>query len=242
MTYEAAKAVTILALTTSRLRDRRRSHDTLRARAPPVRARGQPGLAGPAGFLRGARPVSRGALRARGRGCAGRRAQQFAQASLPGKAALCDLLLSRLALQAGDLPAAEQACQAALEQLASAETPMLAYQAHCVLGLLREAQGEPDRAYEAFQRADDSLEHLRNHLQSESLRVAFLEDKLDVYERLVTTCLTGNRTTRTRRRRSGTSKKPNHAAWRTSSPFARSTSRRGSRAPRVTSCGGCGRN
>ena len=113
------------------------------------------------------------------------------QASLPGKAALCDLLLSRLALQAGDLSVAEAACDAAFDQLAVAGTPMLAYQAHCVLGLLREAQGEPGRAFEAFQQADHSLEHLRNHLQSESLRVAFLEDKLDVYERLVTTCLTG---------------------------------------------------
>ena len=90
----------------------------------------------------------------------------------------------------GRSAAAEQACDAAFEKLAVAETPMLAYQAHCVLGLLREAQGEPERAFEAFQRADDSLEQLRNHLQSESLRVAFLEDKLDVYERLVTTCLT----------------------------------------------------
>lgn len=190
MTYEAAKAVTILALTTSRRRDHRRSHELFgRARRLFAREGNQVWL-GLLDFYQ-ALALFREERYARAERLCRQARQQFAQASLPGKAALCDLLLSRLALQAGDLPAAEQACQAALEQLASAETPMLAYQAHCVLGLLREAQGEPDRAYEAFQRADDSLEHLRNHLQSESLRVAFLEDKLDVYERLVTTCLTG---------------------------------------------------
>ena len=59
-----------------------------------------------------------------------------------------------------------------------------------MLGLVREARGERDAAFEAFQKAHAALEHLRSHLQGDDLKVAFLEDKLAVYESLVTTCLT----------------------------------------------------
>ena len=67
---------------------------------------------------------------------------RFARASIPGRAALCDLLLARLELQAGDLQASERACHAAFERLAAAETPNVMYQAHSALGLVREAQGD----------------------------------------------------------------------------------------------------
>ena len=188
MNYETAKAITILALTTSR-GDPRRSHALFtRARRLFARERNQVWL-GLLDFYE-ALALFRDARYARATTLCEQARRQFELTLLPGKAALCDLLLSRLALQSGNLPLAAQACGAAFEKLAGAETPMLTYQAHCVLGLLREAQGEPARAFAAFQQAAGSLEQLRNHLQSESLRVAFLEDKVDVYERLVTTCLT----------------------------------------------------
>ena len=189
MNYEAAKAVTILALTTSRGANRRGSHALFnRARRLFAREHNQVWL----GLLDFYEAVAL----FRDRRYAGatllchQARRQLEHHLLPGKAALCDLLLSRLALQSGDVELAEQACRDAFDKLAGAEAPMPTYQAHCVLGLLREAQGDPARAFDAFQQAAGSLEHLRNHLQSESLRVAFLEDKLDVYERLVTTCLT----------------------------------------------------
>jgi CHAT domain-containing protein len=188
MNYETAKAMTILALTTSR-RDPRLSHTLFnRARRLFARERNQVWL-GLLDFYE-ALALFRDARYSRATRLCEQARRQFEQTLLPGKAALCDLLLSRLALQSGNLPLAEQACDAAFEKLAGAEAPMLTYQAHCVLGLLREAQGESARAFDAFQQAAGSLEQLRNHLHSESLRVAFLEDKVDVYERLVTTCLT----------------------------------------------------
>ena len=188
MNYETAKAMTILALTTSR-REPRRSHALFtRARHLFARERNQVWL-GLLDFYE-ALALFRDARYPRATTLCEQARRQFEQTLLPGKAALCDLLLSRLALQSGNVPLAAQACGAAFEKLAGAETPMLTYQAHCVLGLLREAQGEPARAFAAFQQAAGSLEQLRNHLHSESLRVAFLEDKVDVYERLVTTCLT----------------------------------------------------
>ena len=188
MNYETAKAITILALTTSR-RDPRRSHALFnRARRLFARERNQVWL-GLMDFYE-AHALFRDGRYARATTLCEQARRQFEQTLLPGKAALCDLLLSRLALQSGNMPLAAQACSAAFEKLAGVETPMLTYQAHCVLGLLREAQGEPAQAFAAFQQAAGSLEQLRNHLQSESFRVAFLEDKVDVYERLVTTCLT----------------------------------------------------
>ncbi len=189
MTYEAAKAVTILALTTSGQRDRRKSHELFKHARRLFKREGNQVWLGLLDYYE-ALALFRDAGYARATRLCEQAQRQFERASLPGKTALCDLLLSRLALQSGDLPRAEQACRAAFEKLAGGDAPMLAYQAHCVLGLLREAQGEPARAFEAFQQAAGHLEQLRNHLQSESLRVAFLEDKLDVYERLVTTCLT----------------------------------------------------
>ena len=113
----------------------------------------------------------------------------FARASVPARAALCDLLLARLELQAGNLQAAEGACHAVFERTAGAETPILTYQAHFVLGLVREAQGDRDAALEAFQKAHAALEQLRSRLQGDDLKVAFLEDKQAVYESLVSTCL-----------------------------------------------------
>jgi CHAT domain-containing protein/tetratricopeptide (TPR) repeat protein len=187
MNYETAKAITIQALTTSR-RDRRASHALFnRARRLFVRERNDVWL-GLLDFYE-AHALFRAGRYARATTLCEQARRQFEQTLLPGKAALCDLLLSRLALRAGDASLAEQACTAAFDKLAGAASPMLTYQAHSVLGLLREAQGDPARAFAAFQQAAASLEQLRNHLQLDSLRVAFLEDKVDVYERLVTTCL-----------------------------------------------------
>lgn len=189
MNYEAAKAVTVLALTTSRGRDRRRSHALFnRARRLFARERNQVWL----GLLDyyEALALFRNAQYGRAAQLAEQARGQFELTALPGKAALCELLLARLALQAGDVQLAEPACRAAFDKLAGVDAPMSIYQAHCVLGLVREAQGEPALALEAFAQAAAHLDQLRSHLQSESLRVAFLQDKLDVYERLVATCLT----------------------------------------------------
>jgi tetratricopeptide (TPR) repeat protein len=195
MSYEAAKAVTNLALSTSRRGDGRQSHSFFQHARRLFAREGNHVWLALLDFYE-AIALVRGGHRARARRlCEGAR-KRFAQASIPAKEAQCDLLLARLELQSGDVAAAEGACAAAFDKLRTAEAPMLMYQAHCVAGLVYEARGERKEAYEAFQAADRSLEHLRNQLQSDALRLAFLEDKLDVYERLVTTCLAfgGDRT------------------------------------------------
>src|SRR6185295_7671062 len=109
----------------------------------------------------------------------------FAKASASGKAVLCELLLARLELDAGDPRAAERVCRQALGKATAMQSPILSYQAYFVLGLIAEAQHDPQSALAAFERARAGLERLRSHLGAEDLKVSFLKDKLAVYEGLV---------------------------------------------------------
>lgn len=113
----------------------------------------------------------------------------FQRSGMPVKAALCELLLGRLAVERGRVATARRLASSALQRLERAGAPALAFQAHYVLGLAAEADGDPDAAFESFERARRSVEELRSHLQGEDAKVAFLNDKLAVYEALVSLCL-----------------------------------------------------
>src|SRR6185436_15782536 len=136
------------------------------------------------------------ALAASRRGGIRRSRPLFARASVPVRAAACELLLVRLDLQAGRLHAAEEACRAVVEQPAAADAPMLAYQSQFLLGLIREAQGDRDAALDGFRHAYHSLEKLRSRLQGDNLKIAFFEDKQAVYESLVAASVTSTPTHR----------------------------------------------
>ena len=113
----------------------------------------------------------------------------FASASFPGKAILCELLLARIHLDAGRRARARGVCLAAIARLDQAETPALNYQAYFVLGSIEEDAGAPDAAREAYLKAHEYLESLRSHLRTEETKIAFLKDKLEVYEALVRMCM-----------------------------------------------------
>jgi CHAT domain-containing protein len=188
MEYEAAKAVTNVAIATSSQGELPRALELFeRARGLFQREHNQVWLA-LVDFYE-ALVLYRNGDPVRARRVCRTALSLFAQASAPGRAGLCELLLARLELEAGELTLAEHACNGAFETLTTAATPNLMYQAHFVRGLIREAQGDRGSAYTAFQKARADLEHLRSHLQAEDLKVAFLQDKLEVYESLVATCL-----------------------------------------------------
>jgi CHAT domain-containing protein len=188
MAYEAAKSVTILALATSRQGDLERALKRFdEGRRLFAREGNQVWLALVNYYQ--ALVLSRHGHYARARTACAAALEQFASAAVPIQTALCELLLARLELQAGDLEAADRACAAAFATLAVTEAPFLSYQVHFVVGLVREARGERDAAYEAFRTAHDGLEQLRIHLRADDLKVAFLADKMAVYESLVTACL-----------------------------------------------------
>jgi CHAT domain-containing protein/tetratricopeptide (TPR) repeat protein len=115
----------------------------------------------------------------------------FVSASLPGKAILCELLLARVHLDAGRPERARAVCLNAISRLDQASTPALNYQSYFVLGLIEEESGNAETARAAYLQAHEHLESLRSHLRTEETKIAFLKDKLEVYEALVRMCMSG---------------------------------------------------
>ncbi len=119
-------------------------------------------------------------------------AKFFDSSFLPGKAALCHLLLARIAVRTEDLAAARQECEKALGRLASLDAPVIAYQAHFLMGQTEQLSGNLAEAYASFQKARGALETLRSSLHGEELKIAFMKNRLEVYESLVEICLNDN--------------------------------------------------
>jgi CHAT domain-containing protein len=113
----------------------------------------------------------------------------FDSSFLPSKAILCHLLLARLAFRTGDLTSAKAECARALERLSKIEAPSLRFQAEFLSGQNAEAAGARTDAYQAFQRAREALEALRSSLHGEELKIAFMKNRLEVYEYLVDLCI-----------------------------------------------------
>lgn len=109
----------------------------------------------------------------------------FSHVPISGKAALCELLLARLYLHEGQTRRAGRMCRAALHRLGEIESPALSYQTYFVLGQIQEARGNQRAALQAYQNAHQRLENLRSQISAEELKIAFLKDKLSVYESLV---------------------------------------------------------
>jgi CHAT domain-containing protein len=117
--------------------------------------------------------------------------EQFTASGLPGKAALCHLLLVRIALRLNDPVEAERGCHTVVALLTEVESPILTYHAQLLLGHVRTSRGDRAGAYCAYQASRDALETLRSRLNGEELKIAFVKNKVEVYERLVQLCLEG---------------------------------------------------
>jgi len=113
----------------------------------------------------------------------------FRSSSLRSKAVLAELLLARIALRMNDPAGARLHCESALEQVATMESPMLVYQTEFLLGEVERATGNADLSYACYRRAREALETLRGNLRGEELKIAFFQNKLEVYENLVDLCL-----------------------------------------------------
>ena len=114
--------------------------------------------------------------------------EYFANSALASKAALCELLLAAIELRGSDPEEARSYCSAALSRLTHIDSPAT-YQAYFMLGQAEEASGNTELARHAYEHAFKKLEDLRSHLGKEELKIAFLKNKLAVYEGLVITSL-----------------------------------------------------
>jgi CHAT domain-containing protein len=117
----------------------------------------------------------------------------FSGSPIRNKAVLAELLLARIALRLNDTAAARGYCQSALARVSGMESPMLAYQAEFLMGEAERANGKADLAYGRYRKASESLEMLRANLRGEELKIAFFQNKVEVYENLVDLCLSGAR-------------------------------------------------
>ena len=111
--------------------------------------------------------------------------EAFRSTALASKAILCRLLLARLALRMGEIETARRECEAADQTLRPLDLPALSFQLDFVRGQIEQAALEPSAAYAAYRRAQRSLETLRSSLRGEELKIAFMKNKLEVYEALV---------------------------------------------------------
>ena len=118
----------------------------------------------------------------------------FEQSSLPSRAAMCHLLLARIALRLDDAADGRRRCDRALAHLAKAESPILTYHARLLQGHALLRAGDRAGAYASYQTAREALETLRSRLNGEDLKIAFVKNKGEVYERLVQLCLEGETT------------------------------------------------
>jgi CHAT domain-containing protein len=113
----------------------------------------------------------------------------FRTSPMRGKAVLAELLLARIALRLNDTGLAKKHCQTALTDLDKLDSPTLLYQAEFLLAEVERVTGNEDAAYESYCRARAAVERLRSSLRGEELKIAFFENKLEVYESLVDICL-----------------------------------------------------
>ena len=117
-----------------------------------------------------------------------RAARFFDTSHLPNKAVLTHLLLARLALRTDGVGPAKDECALALERLSSFEAPALRFQAEFLSGQVAEASAELADANQWFQRARQTLEALRSGVRGDELKIAFMKNRLEVYECLVDIC------------------------------------------------------
>lgn len=113
----------------------------------------------------------------------------FESSLLSGKAVLCRLLLARIAQGHGDLRTAQSHCHAALEKLRNLQSPVLKHQAFLLMGQIHAALQAQQDAYSCFRASRYHLELLRTNVRGQELKLAFLKNRLEVYEMLVRTCL-----------------------------------------------------
>jgi CHAT domain-containing protein len=113
----------------------------------------------------------------------------FRTSPMRGKAVVAELLLARISLRMKDVPLAERHCQAALADLQKLDSPLLQYQAQFLMGEIERASAKAQEAYQSYRRAREAIEHVRGKLRGEELKIAFFQNKLEVYENLVDLCL-----------------------------------------------------
>ena len=109
--------------------------------------------------------------------------------NLTNKSVLARLLLARIALRAEEPSQALEHIKEALAVVPGLDSPALTYETYLLLGNVCAVQDNRQQAYEAYQNARQSLEKLRGNLRGTELKIAFIKNRVEVYENLVEHCI-----------------------------------------------------
>lgn len=117
--------------------------------------------------------------------------RRLARSPFADRSAFAAYILARIHAALGRTTWARAACERALGHLEHHPVRALAYRVWHLLGRMRQQEGNDREATRAFEQAHVHVEALRGQLGTDNLKVAFLQDKLAVYESLVRVTLTG---------------------------------------------------
>lgn len=121
------------------------------------------------------------------------RAQQAAaiyeQAEMPSHLAQCFTILGDVLIQQEAWPEAEQMFQHALHQIEGSTLSAILYACHFGLGQIALQQNDVPAARQHLQLSIQAVEHLQATIGAEDYKIAFLSDKMRVYEAYVLLCL-----------------------------------------------------
>jgi CHAT domain-containing protein/exonuclease VII small subunit len=119
-------------------------------------------------------------------------AEFFDQSFLKNKAIVAHFVLAQIAIRTDNIGEARQECTRALEFVQALDAPILDYQAHFLMGQVEQISGNYPEAYAQYQSARAQLESFRSNLGRDELKISFMKNKMELYERLVELTLSEN--------------------------------------------------
>jgi CHAT domain-containing protein len=123
------------------------------------------------------------------RTCALQASEAFAREGLYSRAAQGEVVLGEVALAEDDATQAAAHFHKGLGWLKHLDVPAVAYGCWFGLGRTEERWGRLQAALDHYRRAVTSIERLQTAIGAEDYKMAFLSDKLQVYEALILICL-----------------------------------------------------
>lgn len=113
----------------------------------------------------------------------------FRQIGLSSRAAQSLVVAGQAALQAGQLAEAETLFNQALQELQPSGLPAISYACYDGLGQIAQQRGQADDARAHYRTAIAAIERMQAAIGAEDYKIAFLSDKLRVYEAHILLCL-----------------------------------------------------
>lgn len=113
----------------------------------------------------------------------------FRQAGLGSRLAHCTIILGEVALQEDELDDAAARFNEALLEVERADLPAVTYACYYGLGRIAQARGQTDEARNQYRQSIQAIERLQASIGAEDYKIAFLSDKLRVYEAHILLCL-----------------------------------------------------